>query len=101
MLAALSIWRNPASVLCLVLASLVVTHRVPGQNSNPTPSPTPISAPKPSLERKFFINVVKDQYGIWTYPFRLKQKDLPWALPLAGATAVFLATDEQTAHLVS
>jgi len=73
------------------------------QSSQPSPSPSPSPNPSstPSLERHFFANLLKDQYGIWTYPLRIRQRDLPWALPLAGASVAFLATDEQTAHLVS
>jgi membrane-associated phospholipid phosphatase len=80
--------------------------RLPAQNPTATPSATPTPAPtadpgptpKPSLERHFFTNLLKDQYGIWTFPLRLRKDDLPWVLPLTGAAIVALNTDESTAH---
>jgi membrane-associated phospholipid phosphatase len=91
------------SVFVFLILVFGLETSVIAQSSGPisSPSPSPTASPKPSLERHFFINVLKDQYGIWTFPLRIRQKDLPWALPLAGATAILFATDEQTAHLVS
>jgi len=87
----------------VVLSFCLSVKSAAGQSVAPSPSPTPSPAasPRPSLEKHFFTNLLKDQYGIWTFPLRVRQKDLPWALPLAGVTAAFFATDEQTAHLVS
>src|SRR6478735_11173096 len=65
---------------------------------SPSPSPTPSSTPKPSLEKNFFKNLVKDQYGIWTFPLRLQKDDWKWAVPLAGASIALLNTDEATGH---
>jgi membrane-associated phospholipid phosphatase len=88
----------------LILA--VVPSGVHGQNSEPVPSPSaspspePAASPEPSLEKHFITNVLKDQYGIWTAPFRFRRNDLHWLLPLAGSSAAFFATDEQTAHFI-
>jgi len=66
--------------------------------SPPSPTPTPSSTPKPSLEKHFFINLLKDQYGIWTFPLRLQKDDWKWAVPLTGASIALLNTDEATGH---
>ncbi len=39
-------------------------------------------------------DVLNDQAGIFTSPLRINKGDLPWLLPLAGATGLALAYDE-------
>lgn len=101
------LWRIVVSASRIVLlpaAGCILFISAVGQNARPTATPTPTPAPvvlkKPSLERHFFSNLMKDQYGIWTFPLRLRQDDLKWAAPLAGGTAALLATDERTSHLL-
>jgi len=62
----------------------------PGKD-NPQPA-QPASA-SPSKFREFVGTFLSDEKTIWTSPLQTKPKDLRWLLPLAGATAAFLATD--------
>lgn len=41
------------------------------------------------------MNILKDQGPIWTSPLRIRTHDLIWVLPLAAATGVGIATDQQ------
>ncbi len=84
----------------LVFAGAVIS---PAQNPSITPtptpqaSPTPQTSPMPSLERRFFANVLKDQYAIWTSPFHLHERDARWLAPLGAASVALFATDKQSA----
>lgn len=42
------------------------------------------------------LHLLHDQGAIWTSPLRLRAHDLKWALPLAAATGVGIATDHHT-----
>jgi Capsule assembly protein Wzi/PAP2 superfamily len=46
-------------------------------------------------------NLLSDQKTIWQSPFHLRWSDANWLLPVAGATAVFLATDRSAMKSVS
>jgi membrane-associated phospholipid phosphatase len=62
----------------------------------PAPSPTPPARTKPSLERDFFRNIIRDQKAIWSVPGQLERKDSKWLVPSAiGAMALF-TTDRIT-----
>ena len=63
----------------------------------PSPTPTPIASRKPSLEKHFFINILKDQYGIWTSPLHFRRNDLKWIAPIGLGSAAFIASDRTTA----
>jgi hypothetical protein len=52
-------------------------------------------------DRGFLSDLLHDQAAIWTSPAHIRADDLPWLLPLAGATAALLATDATTAAKVS
>src|SRR6266852_918653 len=41
-------------------------------------------------------NILKDQAGIWTSPFRMRAHDLKWVVPLGLATGAAIATDHRT-----
>lgn len=56
----------------------------------------PKGTTKPSLEKKFFVNILDDQRAIWTSPFRLHQSDTKWLAPLGLSTVVLIATDRRT-----
>jgi membrane-associated phospholipid phosphatase len=51
---------------------------------------------KPSLEKKFFVNVLADQRAIWTSPFHLHGSDSKWLGPLGLSTVALIATDRRT-----
>ncbi|HEV7799084.1 MAG TPA: phosphatase PAP2 family protein [Pyrinomonadaceae bacterium] len=50
----------------------------------------------PSLEKKFFVNILKDQRAIWTSPFHLHGNDAKWLAPLGLSTIALIATDRRT-----
>ena len=60
--------------------------------AQPDPTPTPI----PSLEKKFFVNILRDQRAIWTSPFSAHQGEAKWLAPLGLSTAILFATDRRT-----
>jgi hypothetical protein len=60
-------------------------------------SPSPQAQPTPSLERRFFKNILRDQRDIWTSPLRLSSDDAKWLVPLGASTAALIATDRRTA----
>lgn len=68
-----------------------------GPASGPQPSPAPQAKPSPSLESRFFKNIMRDQLAIWTSPFRAGRSDLKWIAPLGLSTAALVATDRYTA----
>ncbi len=58
------------------------------------PEPTP--TPTPSLEKKFLLNILRDQRAIWTYPFSAHKGEAKWLAPLGVSAAILLATDRRT-----
>jgi membrane-associated phospholipid phosphatase len=64
--------------------------------TQPSPAP-PQAKPSPSLESRFFKNILRDERAIWTSPFHLGQGDAKWIAPLGLSTALLLATDRHTA----
>jgi membrane-associated phospholipid phosphatase len=58
-------------------------------------SKTSVTTP-PSLEKKFFVNILKDQRAIWTSPFHLHGNDAKWLAPLGLSTIALIATDRRT-----
>jgi hypothetical protein len=49
--------------------------------------------PENRLFSPFVKHIAQDQQHFWTFPARARKKDLKWILPLAGATAVLIASD--------
>ncbi|HMF58065.1 MAG TPA: phosphatase PAP2 family protein [Pyrinomonadaceae bacterium] len=94
-----STWR--ATLLCAVI--LFTAGHIEAQSNNPpgniqpdaTPSPT--QPAKPSLEHRFFANLLDDQRAIWTSPFHTERSDMKWLVPLGLSTAALIATDRHTA----
>lgn len=84
--------------LMLFAASAFSAQTPPVAAPSPQPSPAVKAAPKRSLERRFFTNILKDQRDIWTSPFSLREKDLRWLVPLGAATGALIATDRRTAR---
>lgn len=68
----------------------------PTQNSQAEDSAKPTAKTKPSLEKKFFVNILDDQRAIWTSPFHLHQTDSKWLAPLGFSTIALIVTDRRT-----
>lgn len=67
--------------------------------SQTTPAVTaaqPQPTPRPTTEKNFLANILKDQKGIWTAPFHLEQSDAKWVAPLGLSMAALIATDRHT-----
>lgn len=92
-----------AAALCVAFlaASAGVVAQSPRQadprDDKPTPGATP--SPTPSLERRFFANVVRDQRAIWTSPFHVGRGDAKWLAPLGVSTLALAFTDQKTGQL--
>lgn len=67
---------------------------------SPTPLPTPSATPRPSLEKHFISNLLRDQYTIWTAPFKPQSYESKWAIPLGLSMAGLIATDRYTSPWV-
>jgi len=76
-------------VVILIFASNSLAQ-TPTNTSRALPKPTP------SLEKKFFVNILKDQRAIWTSPFHLHESDAKWLAPLGISTIALIATDRRT-----
>lgn len=78
-----------------------VTRTCADTDGKPLPCPPErtavVSKHNPSNEtvtlRSVPRNIVGDQKDFWSFPARLRVKDLKWALPFAGATAYLLEND--------
>ena len=68
----------------------------PSADATATSSQAPSQTSKPSLEREFFKNLLRDQRAIWTSPLHIKE-GTPWRMILiGGVSAALLLTDERT-----
>jgi membrane-associated phospholipid phosphatase len=91
-------------IFCVLILIASVTIRAQGPGGAPPiaqPSPTPNAKSSPSLERRFFRNILADQRAIWTSPFKIGRGDTRWLAPLGLATASLFATDRHTARELS
>jgi membrane-associated phospholipid phosphatase len=53
----------------------------------------PGADPQNQLGPIFVRHIAEDQKSFWTFPARLRTRDLKWILPAAGATAALFASD--------
>ena len=90
----------PGALLFAII--LVFSITVPAQASHakghakPTATTKTKATAKPSLEKKFFVNILDDQRAIWTSPFHLRSSDSKWLAPLGLSTIALIATDRRT-----
>jgi membrane-associated phospholipid phosphatase len=91
--------RRSICLLEILLLAICFANTFKVQAQIPAPAPSPVVAPpakRPSLEREFFKNILRDQKAIWTSPTHLQTKDARWLVPLGLGTAALIATDQQT-----
>jgi len=89
--------------ILLLAIPFAMAFSVQAQTSSPAPSPVvaPAAKKRPSLEREFFKNILRDQKAIWTSPLHLRAKDARWLVPLGLGTAALIATDQQTGDKIA
>src|SRR5882672_12874423 len=80
-----------------VLLVIIIAGMSSAAAQAPASTPTPQPSSTPSLERKFFKNILRDQRAIWTSRLRLEQEDAKWLVPLGLSTAALIVTDRRTA----
>lgn len=85
--------RSCALIFAIAAFATTAFGQTPPTAGGPQAQPTPT----PSLEKKFFINILRDQKAIWTSPFSLHRSDAKWIAPLGISTAVLWGTDRHTA----
>jgi hypothetical protein len=61
----------------------------------PQQTQSPPAGAKTVKVRDVPLNIAKDQAAIWTSPFRLREGDLKWIVPLGLATTVAITADHQ------
>jgi len=75
---------------------LVLSSNGLAQTSPANVGGQPQAKPTPSLEKKFFVNILRDQRAIWTSPFNLHKGDSKWLAPLGLSTLALIATDRRS-----
>jgi membrane-associated phospholipid phosphatase len=88
--------RSASLTLWLFAIILVLSSDGLAQTSPANVGGQPQAKPKPSLEKKFFVNILRDQRAIWTSPFNLHKDDSKWLAPLGLSTLALIATDRRT-----
>lgn len=90
---------RPASSGALLFALILVfSINALAQTSDAKDQAKPEATPKPSLEKKFLVNILDDQRAIWTSPFRLHGSEAKWLAPLGLSTVALIATDRRTSE---
>lgn len=81
----------------LMLPALLLTTGLAARAQTlPVPTPTPAVSKKPSLEREFFKNILRDQKAIWTAPLHVERSDAKWMIPSGLGLMTLIATDRTT-----
>ena len=84
-------------IVVLMVASASAQTPQSGVLPKAKQSPTTQTKRSPSLESRFFKNILSDQQAIWTSPFRMHERDARWLAPLTLTTAALIATDRYSA----
>src|SRR4051812_44867910 len=90
---------RPSRLAAICAFIILTTLNISAQSSQrkTEPQPTPQAKPSPTLESRFFRNILRDQRAIWTFPFRAGRDDMKWLVPLGLSAATLAATDRYTA----
>jgi membrane-associated phospholipid phosphatase len=83
--------------LCFVFI-ILLSLRVFSQTTPAAPAAQPKPTPRPTVEKNFFANILKDQKDIWTAPFHVQQSDARWVAPFLLATGALIVTDRRTSE---
>jgi membrane-associated phospholipid phosphatase len=90
---------KPSHLAAICVLIILTTLNISAQSSQgkTEPQPTPQATPSPTLESRFFRNILRDQRAIWTFPFRVGHDEMKWLVPLGLSAAALTATDRYTA----
>jgi membrane-associated phospholipid phosphatase len=80
---------------CLVFI-IVLSAQAFAQTTPVAPSARPHPTPRPTTEKNFLANILRDQKGIWTAPFHWQQSDAKWSAPLLLSIGGLIVTDRRT-----
>lgn len=83
----------PLCFVFIIILSLQVFSQTPA-----APAAQPKPTPRPTVEKNFFANILKDQKDIWTAPFHVQQSDARWVAPFLLATGALIVTDRRTSE---
>jgi membrane-associated phospholipid phosphatase len=83
--------------LCFVFI-IILSAQGLSQTTPAAPTAQPKPTPRPTLEKNFFANILKDQKGIWTAPFHIHESDAKWLAPLVLSTGALIVTDRRTSE---
>jgi membrane-associated phospholipid phosphatase len=75
---------------------VILTFTNSGLAQTPSSTGRALPQPTPSQEKKFFVNILKDQRAIWTSPFHLHKSDSKWLAPIGFSTIALITTDRRT-----
>ncbi|MEP6568639.1 MAG: phosphatase PAP2 family protein [Acidobacteriota bacterium] len=90
--------RASSPVASLLVLLVVFSINISAQTSSNNSHGKQKTPPAPSLEKKFFVNILRDQRAIWTSPFHLHNADAKWLAPLGLSTVSLIATDRRTSN---
>jgi membrane-associated phospholipid phosphatase len=88
--------KRTASLTWFFAIILVLSSDGLAQTSPANVGSQPQAKPTASLEKKFFVNILRDQRAIWTSPFNLHKDDSKWLAPLGLSTLALIATDRRS-----
>ena len=88
--------RAARPVTLLFFFILIFSTNVPAQTSGTKNQVKPKSPSRATLEKKFFVNILRDQRAIWTSPFHLHESDAKWLAPLGLTSVALITTDRRT-----
>src|SRR6266545_4617189 len=75
---------------------LIFSTNTPAQTPRTNDQVKPKSSSRARLEKKLFVNILRDQRAIWTSPFHLHESDAKWLAPLGLTTMALITTDRRT-----
>lgn len=94
-----------SAILIILMVGSVRAQSTPpisaDESSSSTDSNQKTISVKPSPEKQFIKNILRDQKAIWTSPFHIDGNDAKWLVPMTLGTVALIATDHETAENVS
>lgn len=73
----------------------------PGLPDHPQPAPTDDPADSTNQLLNLPRQLLRDQFGMWTSPRKIRLSDATWLVPLGGFTAALFATDTDVSRHLS